>query len=132
MESGGGGVAFCVNQMCFFHSYSAEFWYCVTMALCHCYFLCVFPEIKSSFLDILDIYLFFFFFQQMVPVISEYLNQLKLSFMEKPGSQFKLFLKNHFIQIQHNSGQCHVIQCKSPVYFLHVFTPVLWKKYVKL
>lgn len=62
VESGGGGVAFCVNQMCFFHSYSAEFWYCVTMALCHCYFLCVFPEIKSSFLDILDIYLFFFFF----------------------------------------------------------------------
>lgn len=45
---------------------------------------------------------------------------------EKLRSYVKPFLKNHFFPIQHQSGQCHIMHCNSLVYFLHVFTSVLW------
>lgn len=100
-----------------------------TMAVCHCYFLHIFPKIKSCFPGILD--RFFFFFQMNSSCNFRMSQPIETVVHEKLASQFKLFLKNHFFPIQHHSRQCHIRHWKSPLCFLYVFTSTLWQKRVK-
>lgn len=80
-----------------------------TMALCHCYFSGKITYILSNSS---------YYFRISQPI--------ETAIHEELRSEFKWFLKNHFFPSQHQSWQCHIMHCNATVYFLHVFTSVLW------